>query len=186
MMSGQAHLLVNGIPDLLPAIKSGRVQAIAIMADKRHPFLPDVSTMADQGYKDFALPSTVSPSITIPLLALATTRRPASPSGSGDQSPGAPGTCWTGVATGFPQTNETGVRQGNLSALNTEGACGFDDVVGCALHSRIQPWSPITHGTTTRTRRRTVCTDPSDAQAFGGIGTALCACVLRLVCETRV
>jgi tripartite-type tricarboxylate transporter receptor subunit TctC len=55
MMSGQAHLLVNGIPDLLPAIKSGRVRAIAIMADKRHPFLPDVSTMAEQGYKDFVL-----------------------------------------------------------------------------------------------------------------------------------
>jgi tripartite-type tricarboxylate transporter receptor subunit TctC len=55
MMSGQAHLLINGIPDLLPAIKSGRVRAIAIMADKRHPFLPDVSTMADQGYKDFVL-----------------------------------------------------------------------------------------------------------------------------------
>ncbi len=55
MMSGQAHLLINGIPDLLPAIKSGRVRAVAIMADKRHAFLPDVSTMADQGYKDFVL-----------------------------------------------------------------------------------------------------------------------------------
>ena len=55
MMSGQAHLLINGIPDLLPAIKSGRVRAIAMMAEKRHAFLPDVSTMADQGYKDFVL-----------------------------------------------------------------------------------------------------------------------------------
>ena len=55
MMSGQAHLLINGIPDLLPAIKSGRVRAISIMADKRHAFLPEVSTMADQGYKDFVL-----------------------------------------------------------------------------------------------------------------------------------
>ncbi len=55
MMSGQAHLLINGIPDLLPAIKSGRVRAIAMAADKRHPFLPEVSTMAEQGYKDFVL-----------------------------------------------------------------------------------------------------------------------------------
>ncbi len=31
MMSGQAHLLINGIPDLLPAIKSGRVRAVAII-----------------------------------------------------------------------------------------------------------------------------------------------------------
>ena len=55
MMSGQAHLLINGIPDLLPAIKSGRVRAIAIAADNRHRLLPDVSTMAEQGYKDFVL-----------------------------------------------------------------------------------------------------------------------------------
>ena len=55
MMSGQAHLLINGIPDLLPAIKSGRVRAIAMMAEKRHSFLQDVSTMAEQGYKDFVL-----------------------------------------------------------------------------------------------------------------------------------
>jgi len=55
MMSGQAHLLINGIPDLLPAVKSGRVRAIAIMAEKRHSVLPDISTMAEQGYKDFVL-----------------------------------------------------------------------------------------------------------------------------------
>ena len=55
MMSGQAHLLINGIPDLLPAIKSGRVRAVAIMAEKRHNLLPDVSTMAEQGHKDFVL-----------------------------------------------------------------------------------------------------------------------------------
>ena len=55
MMSGQAHLLLNGVPDLLPAIKSGRVRAIAMAADGRHRLLPDVSTMAEQGYKDFVL-----------------------------------------------------------------------------------------------------------------------------------
>jgi tripartite-type tricarboxylate transporter receptor subunit TctC len=55
MMSGQANLLINGVPDLLPTIKSGRIHAIAIMAEKRHPSLPDVSTMAEQGYKDFVL-----------------------------------------------------------------------------------------------------------------------------------
>jgi tripartite-type tricarboxylate transporter receptor subunit TctC len=55
MMSGQANLLINGVPDLLPTIKSGRIRAIATMADKRHPNLPDVSTMAEQGHKDFVL-----------------------------------------------------------------------------------------------------------------------------------
>lgn len=55
MSSGQANLLINGVPDLLPTIKAGRIRAIATMADKRHPNLPDVSTMAEQGHKDFVL-----------------------------------------------------------------------------------------------------------------------------------
>ena len=36
----------------LPHIKSGRTRAIAVMADKRLPDLPDVPTMAEQGFKD--------------------------------------------------------------------------------------------------------------------------------------
>jgi len=55
MMSGQAHLLINAIPDVLSGIKSTRMRAIAIMAEQRHAFLPDVATMAEQGYKDFLL-----------------------------------------------------------------------------------------------------------------------------------
>ena len=55
MMSDQANLLINGVPDLLPTIKFGRIRALATMADKRHPNLPDVSTMAEQGHQDFVL-----------------------------------------------------------------------------------------------------------------------------------
>jgi tripartite-type tricarboxylate transporter receptor subunit TctC len=55
MASGQANLLINGVPDLLPTIKAGRIRAIATFADKRHPNLPEVSTMAEQGHKDFVL-----------------------------------------------------------------------------------------------------------------------------------
>lgn len=55
MSSGQANLLINGVPDLLPTIKAGRIRAIATMAEKRHQNLPDVSTMAEQGHKDFVL-----------------------------------------------------------------------------------------------------------------------------------
>lgn len=36
----------------LPHLKTGRTRAIAVMSDKRLPDLPDVPTMAEQGFKD--------------------------------------------------------------------------------------------------------------------------------------
>ena len=44
------HIYLLHLPDFL-----GYPSAIAMAADKRHPFLPEVSTMAEQGYKDFVL-----------------------------------------------------------------------------------------------------------------------------------
>lgn len=64
MMSGQAHLLINGVPDIGPGIKSGRMRAIGIMSEKRHNLLPDVATMTEQGHKDWLLGNWVG--ITMP------------------------------------------------------------------------------------------------------------------------
>jgi len=55
MMSGQAHILINAVADVLASVKSGRVRAIGIMADKRHPLVPDAPTLLEQGIKDFVL-----------------------------------------------------------------------------------------------------------------------------------
>ena len=55
LISGQAHVMVNAIPELLPHTKGGKLRVIGSMTEKRHPFIPDVPTMIEQGYKDFVM-----------------------------------------------------------------------------------------------------------------------------------
>jgi len=55
LISGQAHVMVNAIPELLPHTKGGRLRVIGAMTEKRHPFIPDVPTFIEQGYKEFVM-----------------------------------------------------------------------------------------------------------------------------------
>ena len=55
LISGQAHVMVNAIPELLPYTKDGRLRVIGSMTEKRHPFIPDVPTFIEQGYKEFVM-----------------------------------------------------------------------------------------------------------------------------------
>ncbi len=55
LISGQAHVMVNAIPELMPHTKGGRLRVIGAMTDKRHPFIPDVPTFIEQGYKEFVM-----------------------------------------------------------------------------------------------------------------------------------
>jgi len=55
VIAGQVHLMVNAIPELFPHAKGGRLRILGIMAEKRHPFMPDVPTFPEQGYKDFVM-----------------------------------------------------------------------------------------------------------------------------------
>jgi tripartite-type tricarboxylate transporter receptor subunit TctC len=55
LISGQIHVMTNAIPELFPFAKAGKVRVIGIMDQKRHPFLPDVPTYAEQGFKDFVM-----------------------------------------------------------------------------------------------------------------------------------
>jgi len=55
LISGQAHVMVNAIPELLPYTKDGKLRVIGSMTEKRHPFIPDVPTFIEQGYKDFVM-----------------------------------------------------------------------------------------------------------------------------------
>jgi len=55
LMGGQVQMMINAVPEMFPPVKAGRARCIGVMADKRHPFLPDVPTLAEQGYKDFIL-----------------------------------------------------------------------------------------------------------------------------------
>ena len=55
LISGQAHLMVNAIPELLPHTKGGKLRVIGSMTEKRHPFIPEVPTFIEQGYKEFVM-----------------------------------------------------------------------------------------------------------------------------------
>ena len=55
LMAGQVQMMINAVTDIAPAAKSGRMRVVGTMADKRHPQLPDVATLPEQGYKDFVL-----------------------------------------------------------------------------------------------------------------------------------
>lgn len=55
LMAGQVQMMINAVTDIAPAAKAGRMRVVGTMADKRHPQLPDVATLPEQGYKDFVL-----------------------------------------------------------------------------------------------------------------------------------
>ncbi|MBI3041428.1 MAG: tripartite tricarboxylate transporter substrate binding protein [Betaproteobacteria bacterium] len=55
LISGQAHVMVNAIPELLPHTKGGRLRVIGSMTEKRHPFIPEVPTFIELGYKEFVM-----------------------------------------------------------------------------------------------------------------------------------
>ena len=49
VMSGQVHLAVATIPTANPSLRTGKVRALAVGAEKRAPTLPDVPTTAEAG-----------------------------------------------------------------------------------------------------------------------------------------
>ena len=50
LISGTVQMVILDVPVLLPHIKSGAVNAIAITSDKRAPLLPDVPSMSELGF----------------------------------------------------------------------------------------------------------------------------------------
>ncbi|MBM3344177.1 MAG: tripartite tricarboxylate transporter substrate binding protein [Betaproteobacteria bacterium] len=55
LVSGQAHVMVNAIPELLPHTKGGKLRVLGAMTEKRHPFIPEVPTFIEQGHKEFVM-----------------------------------------------------------------------------------------------------------------------------------
>ena len=53
LVAGQVEILFGSLPALLPLAKSGRVRPLAVGTPKRSPSLPDVPTVAEQGYAGF-------------------------------------------------------------------------------------------------------------------------------------
>ena len=55
LLSGEAHMMINAIPELLPFTKGGKLRVIGSLTEKRHPFIPEVPTLIEQGYKEFVM-----------------------------------------------------------------------------------------------------------------------------------
>src|SRR5687767_2655701 len=55
LLSGEVHVMINAIPELLPHTKGGKLRVIGSLTEKRHPFIPDVPTFIEQGYKEFVM-----------------------------------------------------------------------------------------------------------------------------------
>ncbi|HST91265.1 MAG TPA: tripartite tricarboxylate transporter substrate binding protein [Brevundimonas sp.] len=55
LVAGETTVGSDTVPGALPMVKSGKLRAIGIAAPDRSPFMPDVPTLAQQGYKVEAL-----------------------------------------------------------------------------------------------------------------------------------
>jgi tripartite-type tricarboxylate transporter receptor subunit TctC len=53
LVGGHIMLGVDTMASMLPHIKAGRLKPLATLSDKRSPLLPDVPTVAEQGYPGF-------------------------------------------------------------------------------------------------------------------------------------
>ncbi|HJQ58311.1 MAG TPA: tripartite tricarboxylate transporter substrate binding protein [Vineibacter sp.] len=53
-IAGQIDLAIGTVALLTPQIRGGRVRALAVTGDKRSPVLPDVPSLAEQGFPNFS------------------------------------------------------------------------------------------------------------------------------------
>ena len=55
LLAGRVQLMFDSAASAIPNLKSGRVRALGIVAPERSPLLPEVPTLAEQGYRDIDL-----------------------------------------------------------------------------------------------------------------------------------
>jgi tripartite-type tricarboxylate transporter receptor subunit TctC len=55
LLGGQVHVAFNVISEVLPHLRTGRLRSLAVASPQRWPALPDVPTLAEQGFKDIAV-----------------------------------------------------------------------------------------------------------------------------------
>ena len=54
LLGGQVQAGVNVLPEVLPHQQAGKLRILAVSGAKRSPYLPDVPTVAESGFKDVA------------------------------------------------------------------------------------------------------------------------------------
>ena len=55
MLAGVIPVSFNVLGEVLPHVRSGKLRSLAVTSGQRSPFLPDVPTFVEQGFKDIAL-----------------------------------------------------------------------------------------------------------------------------------
>ncbi len=55
LISGEVDMAFDGMATAAPYIKAGRMRALAVTSPQRAPVVPDVPTMQEAGFKDFAV-----------------------------------------------------------------------------------------------------------------------------------
>lgn len=53
LLGGQVDVMFDNLPNALPHVAAGKMRALAVTSSKRLPELPDVPTVAEQGYPGF-------------------------------------------------------------------------------------------------------------------------------------
>ena len=51
LLGGQIDVIFALLPECLPHVKSGKLRALAVTTDKRHPLLPDIPTTSESGIR---------------------------------------------------------------------------------------------------------------------------------------
>ncbi|WP_165585310.1 tripartite tricarboxylate transporter substrate binding protein [Roseococcus sp. SYP-B2431] len=55
LIAGRVDFYMNSPPPLVPLVRDGRLRALSVSSNERHPGLPDIPSAAEQGYPDMAL-----------------------------------------------------------------------------------------------------------------------------------
>ena len=55
VMGGQVPISINVIGEVAPHIKSGKLRSLGVTSGQRSVFLPDVPTLAEQGFRDIVV-----------------------------------------------------------------------------------------------------------------------------------
>lgn len=55
LFSGSVSMVFDTLPSAIQHIRTGKVRPVAVLSDKRSPLLPDVPTIAEQGYAEATL-----------------------------------------------------------------------------------------------------------------------------------
>lgn len=53
LLSGSVHLMFDNLPSVLPLIRAGKLNAIAVTTATRSPHLPEIPTIAESGYPGY-------------------------------------------------------------------------------------------------------------------------------------